>query len=518
MRKKYLKHSFPSGQNIMRKVGRPSKIDKLQSIIPTARDFIEANGYAAHKRRRTEIGSCGVTLGDIRKNLLANVPKLKEEGISISTVSRLLEPPRQGTKAALRYTGAIKARVPAKRNDEIKEHIDLHYCRSQVRMFREFMSDFAAETNLLSCDDKNKANVGTLAVSRYIKITRFFPKNDAPNYHDHDFPEPNSKLNPSGYIFLTAKEDDPVEVMDPEFRLHLNTPGTGDLYLYVRAVRFHPSTALNHANDLHQILTERPKTIVGIISDGGPDWNLKSMHNILIYGRLWMDLNLDYLGITHHAPGNSKENPIEHAWSPLSKFIVGVTLPRRNHGTDENKNFDAAVNVLLGHWTNKTYDDFDILPKAVLSNDVPAPYNDFEEIKMFGQNIKKPSKYSGLLKFVIHHSIRRCHGIEFVKCKEDSCEHCTSHPIQGVAFMQKLFEHGGMSLSPTPNPAFPGHFYTYYEMKTMPHLSKLDEHCPSIISKGLGSCQLGCKYTFLSKADKDRHMKFMHQKGKERSK
>lgn len=65
---------------------------------------------------------------------------------------------------------------------------------------------FKDECMILSCDN---IKVGTLAVSRYHQITKFFPNDDQPNYPDHDFPNSGCKLIPSGYKILTDfREED----------------------------------------------------------------------------------------------------------------------------------------------------------------------------------------------------------------------------------------------------------------------------------------------------------------------
>ena len=71
---------------------------------------------------------------------------------------------------------------------------------------------------------------------------------------------------------------------------------------------------------------EREKP-VNIICDEGPDWTTKSMPNLINFGRLWRDLNLNILILTSYAPRHSCHNPIEHSWAPLSKWLTGVTLP-----------------------------------------------------------------------------------------------------------------------------------------------------------------------------------------------
>ena len=64
-----------------------------------------------------------------------------------------------------------------------------------------------------------------------------------------------------------------------------------------------------------------------IKSDGGPDWSTKSQHVLISQGRLWRDLDLDYLAVVNLAAGHSAENEIEHCWSPLSKNVASVMLP-----------------------------------------------------------------------------------------------------------------------------------------------------------------------------------------------
>ena len=69
------------------------------------------------------------------------------------------------------------------------------------------------------------------------------------------------------------------------------------------------------------------KHAVSITCDNGPDWSHKSPLTQMYMGRIWRDLNLDYLVLVSYAPGHSADNMIEHEWAPLGKFLVGVTLP-----------------------------------------------------------------------------------------------------------------------------------------------------------------------------------------------
>jgi hypothetical protein len=86
----------------------------------------------------------------------------------------------------------------SKRNSAVKNaHKDLHFIRSQIAYVQELSEMHTSECITFS----NMVNVGTLALSRYHQISRFFPENDAPDYFDHDFPYANCK------IFVFSKEN-----------------------------------------------------------------------------------------------------------------------------------------------------------------------------------------------------------------------------------------------------------------------------------------------------------------------
>ena len=84
-------------------------------IVETASEFIRSHGYAAHVRRRESVASTpGVSLQDMR-HLLEKVLGTKEQGISINTVTHLMNPPMRKTIAAVRYKALIAARAPEKK-------------------------------------------------------------------------------------------------------------------------------------------------------------------------------------------------------------------------------------------------------------------------------------------------------------------------------------------------------------------------------------------------------------------
>ena len=121
-------------------------------------------------------------------------------------------------------------------------------------------------------------------------------------------------------------------------RSRVNWPRSGTLYVYNRASAFQSSTLEAHANDLFKILSNEAvredKGAAFIIADGGPDWSVKSQHVLISHGRLWRDLDFDYYTVLNYAPGDSRLNPIEHKWAPLSALLTSVTLPITIPGED----------------------------------------------------------------------------------------------------------------------------------------------------------------------------------------
>ena len=200
--------STASGGSNLSPTGRPSLVSKFPTIVSSAVSFIKANGYSAHERRREQVGKVGISLHEIREHLLSTVPGLRSQGISISSVARLMQPPRRGTVASTRYKGLVAARVPGKRNQYREVHKDQHYLFPQVAYRHEFTAMFKNECAIFSADDMNKIKVGALAVSRYHQIQRFFSVSDTPNVPDHDFPIPGYLIIPSGYMRLTKKASD----------------------------------------------------------------------------------------------------------------------------------------------------------------------------------------------------------------------------------------------------------------------------------------------------------------------
>ena len=84
--------------------------------------------------------------------------------------------------------------------------------------------------------------------------------------------------------------------------------------MVVGAVKFCPSTAEAHTNDLLPLLTAQAKDgkeITFFKVDNGPDWNLLSVVNSLYFWKLWRDSELDVMGVCSYAARCSAYNNTE---------------------------------------------------------------------------------------------------------------------------------------------------------------------------------------------------------------
>ena len=336
-------------------------MDNEPRIVREIKCFIEQNTAAAHLRRRSSVMyTNGVSLRDIASHVMRKF-NIK---ISKDTIHRLLLPRRKKTTASKRFKQLILARVPPKRNSgEKRIHPDFHYTCSQVSLVNQLAQLCTNNTVGLSVDNKMKVEIGNPATSRRSNIRKFYLVEDAPNYCDHDFPHRNTKLTPAGYqlrvlklqrsriLTLQSRKPSFVKRYRRSFSVPCNStnfgsvkqsydklgrpkviwPRSGPLNVQLYPSRTIESTSIMHMNFLkHFILNIKRQQIVHnvvAVADGGPDWSVKGIINLMVFGLLWELLQLDTLVIQCYAPGHSRFNPIERSWSLLTKWIVGVIIP-----------------------------------------------------------------------------------------------------------------------------------------------------------------------------------------------
>lgn len=264
--------------------------------------------------------------------------------------------PRKGTIAARRYKGLINARPYRIENDRHVVNENSHLCFATVNCYEELFVMFSEEGQLFDCDNMNKTKMnGTTAVSRYHQPLSYFLSNDIPNIDDHDFPVgANYSATISGYLriqqdALAAKYslglslgngNDAIDSQrvikyfglknvdgiyyDKFDRLHIEIPRTGQLHLVCRANLFHVASVETHLNDFISIFGGELPPALGIRADRGPDWGPQNLLNVIFFGRLFLDFNMDVLSLFYLAANNSAFGKIERIWSTVSKWLAGT--------------------------------------------------------------------------------------------------------------------------------------------------------------------------------------------------
>ena len=177
---------------------------------------------------------------------------------------------------------------------------------------------------------------------------------DLNDIHDD---EALSKIDPD-----ISQQSEGQNSFDRLRRKHYQRFSSGPVRMALRAVKFSPSTAEAHTNDLLPLLTAQikgGKVIAFLKVDNGPDWNMLSTVNSLYFCRLWRNSALDVLGLCSYAARYSAYNNIEHTWSLMSRRLASVILPsaldgdivppykQTNLSLDESREKEAQVIFLL---------------------------------------------------------------------------------------------------------------------------------------------------------------------------
>jgi hypothetical protein len=245
--------------------------------------------------------------------------------------------------------------------------------------------------------------------------------------------------------------------------------------------------------------------------------------------------------------GLSRYNPVEHAWSPVSNWLSGVTFDATVQGeskppchqsglsdaereSKERTVFDQASQDFARYTRERRFDGFPvsttILPSSDADFDSKLPYSDAELVSRFVEASGKAAQseeFKDLLaefKFILKHVDRRTDALLFRTCNDAKCAHCASIPKPGLLhLLDRSF--GGQFPTPTPHAEMPASYMSYLEMKAAAREGKFqlplpDEHCPSVLAAQAKKkpppirCPFGCTYVFVSQANADRHRRVLH--------
>ena len=296
--------------------------------------------------------------------------------------------------------------------------------------------------------------------------------------------------------------------------------------IFIRPEYFLGTSSETHMVDLMTITKEESfrefthhegsvKPIWCLLTDGGPDENPRYLANILKYLLIFKELDLDYLTVRTHAPGQSAYNPVERSMASLSGKLAGIVLNAFNYGkhlsnvngqtsvVDEElgrKNFKHAGEHLCELWNRD----------CINEQPVVATYIERHDDTIFS-NIEEET-----WDWIDHHSQICKYSLDLRKCEDRSC---CKPPRAPEAFEFLSISNGFLP------PVVQGqdkHFLNL--VHTLEYFSDLlpgyDEHCPSISPELYQElvCQKCGKY-FPTKTFMRQHIKAMHssKKGQEKN-
>jgi hypothetical protein len=257
------------------------------------------------------------------------------------------------------------------------------------------------------------------------------------------------------------------------------------------------------------------------------------------YGYLWMHLGLDILVIQCYAPGCSRFNPVERTWSFLTKCLVGVRLDDEIDGNVPSETesklwdqiLDRAVDDCGRFWDGKKFAGFPIAVSPLYSTDPLIPHLKDVHTKLY-EFVNAPKKslkdqetmFPKLQKdyqFFVKHVTRKAFQLEFVRCVDGSCSHCSKLPARQNTLLDVVRKFGGSF--PTPEMGITKKHYKSLEEMIRFNNAQLNPFTPTYDNCTIHGCcpHKTCRYAFFTKTDIKRHNKLMSHpkpKPKKRSK
>lgn len=111
------------------------------------------------------------------------------------------------------------------------------------------------------------------------------------------------------------------------------------------------------------------------------------------------------------------------------------------------------------------------------------------------------------------HIQRHWNELVYVTCLSEDCDYCTTHPPKATGVFAFLPECNMTLFSPMPSHKHPGHYCTCFLMCHKPpcELTTLDAGMPSA-ANGVGRCPHLPGFVFLSKTEKNCHLRLLHPK------
>lgn len=265
-------------------------------------------------------------LRDIIEGRLSS--KFPSEDIAIPSVEwiRLQFSPRNPYAAnSIRNTGRFEVKFAVQKRQLRKSHPDSKYVMVLLKYVREYAVRFADHVLLASIDDKAIVPVGEPGL----------PTSTGVRGH-------NRSLVPSSCFLSALDHDFHIHGVVPSVCLMVQIPQSpldsffsGQVYVVNKNKVTQPSSALCHSAELSKIVlqeccaTSSNKSVLVVMSDGGPDHRLSYGSVQVALLALFIRLNLDVLITVRTCPYQSWSNTAERVMSLLNLALQNVSLERQ---------------------------------------------------------------------------------------------------------------------------------------------------------------------------------------------
>jgi hypothetical protein len=335
--------------------GRPSLLSRFPGFLNALESVIEECGGKTHARLQEMAYAAGSNASAfIYKEHLRLTWGID---IAASTVLTYLAPRNKSFRASQRHSpNHLLFRPVLQRKDVGSEHVDVHYCRADVKAVLSVSQSAAFMQGTVTCASDVKATIYTSNSSVAPTLTRtrsWRPINhdgsrDAMLVNAHDFDKSkDTSLCANGFLFLDASEK--------------REPGSfsrrGQGVYAVRNIGVLPHSSTQILNDLFfalEIVAACAKTKEQIlkgentfyrwieVTDSGPVVAPSKYATQLGLAFFFCCFSLDILIRVSYCAQDSKMNPVERLHSSLAR-VFGLPIPR---GDGEDGLFESGVKLV----------------------------------------------------------------------------------------------------------------------------------------------------------------------------
>lgn len=292
-------------------------------------EFLNEAADAAHARRHGEAGmgylSSIISIRDLHETVKNRMKKELEASYdedlvpSISTLYLQFMPSASNRLTSFRFKSRFNVQMKVQRRILHIDHIDAHYGNAIIKYLRSFAVRYRDHCSFFCADDKARVMVGPPGV--YLQSgVRNKPQLALSSVDmlalDHDYD--GTCIVPSVYL----KHDIPEKINGDWYK--------GQVSVGLKDAVFQKSCPWRHAEELSRHLQDTSSPILLLLTDGGPDRNLKRATVIASHISLFLKHDLDMLIVARTVPYLSFRNPVERVMSVLNLALQNVSLCREN--------------------------------------------------------------------------------------------------------------------------------------------------------------------------------------------